>query len=213
MKRMMLIVILIILNSLADSCAPDDGFCYQLELSSVKNFSVAGNRELVAGDTITANDFAILLDGSGMGEYCLRDYSFGGSLMADLYYESTDKLIDISIGSIADLGKSYPAGSELKTLFFPVSASPDCLENNLGNSACVYDYMEESSISTLEEALNGQMGENILIDSDAEVKNYLHLFLLKTTENISLNSHVFTLKFEFESGKVIEFSTEKIILI
>ncbi len=209
MKKIILIAFFVLANSLLESCIQkEDTLCYQLDFSSIRNYSLNNNSTVGSGETVTANEYALLLDTNSSGNYCLQKTNFGGNLRADLAYSLTDKIKTVSIRSNADLNSTYPAGSELKNLFIPISVAPGCLDA----SDCAYNYYNESFIQTLEEALNGVMGENIFLDSRSESESSLYLFALKTNEVITPNQHQITVQIEFQSGKSSEFITEQIAL-
>jgi hypothetical protein len=77
---------------------------------------------------------------------------------------------------------------------------------------CSYNYYNQSLIQTLEEALNGVMGENIFLDSRSESESSLYLFALRTNEVITPNQHQITVQIEFQSGQSSEFTTGEILL-
>ncbi|MCA6073819.1 hypothetical protein [Fulvivirga sedimenti] len=209
MKKIILISFFIFANSLLESCIQKEGtLCYQLDFSSIRNYSLSNNSTVGSGETVTANEYALLLDTNSSGKYCLQKTNFGGNLRADLAYSLTDKIKTISIRSSTDLNSTYPAGSELKDLFIPISVAPGCQDA----LDCSYNYYNESLIQTLEEALNGVMGENIFLDSRSESESSLYLFALRTNEVITPNQHQITVQIEFQSGQSSEFTTGEILL-
>lgn len=209
MKKIGLLSCLMLLNCFLESCYKEINTCYTLEFLNTKNFTLDTFIELNAEDTIPARDYAILLDATTMSETCSINYSFGASLLAeDPGYFLTDDVATISIKSNADLSLNFPAGSELKSLFVPVTIFLDCLDNSNNSSDCVVDYFFNNDYNSLEEATNGPIGESFLFESEQEK----HLFALKTAEEIIRNRHEMMIRFDFESGVSIELKTRPIIL-
>ena len=207
MKKALLIVLLILASSLLESCSPDDEACFQLELSKIRNISQDNYLELLSGDTIAPDNYAILLEGSSMSETCMRNYSFGGSIMADVFYTLIDKVTNISITSNSDLSENYPKGSELKSLFVPIEIAAHCVDNPDASSDCVYDYFSYSYINTLEQGFNEEMAVGYVVRTAG-----LRLFALKTNEPIIKSSREFSVQFDFQSGKSVVLETEQIVL-
>jgi hypothetical protein len=82
-----------------------------------------------------------------------------------------------------------------------------CVGNPGASSDCVTDYSNYSYFNSIEQAFNERMAEGFLIRQDG-----LKLFSLRTNETIITNSHVFTVKFDYQSGKSVELKTQQIVL-
>ncbi len=209
MKKLALLTAFILANCLLESCLSNIETCYSLDIKAVKNFDLISNQELTAEETVAADEYAVLLDGTTMNQTCMANYSFGGALLAeDPVYTLIDEVSNISITSTADLTAVHPAGSELKELFIPLSLYRSCLENATDPAECRVDYFADESYDSLEDALNGLMSESIFFGGEDDVQ----LFALSAAEPIAGNTHQFTIQFDFRSGTTIELETEPIVL-
>ena len=209
MRKIGLLSILIIFNCLLDSCSSNNVTCFNVQVASVENFTLDTNTESSPNDTIAANDYAILLNAESITETCMVNYSFGGSVLADEpVYILVDKLSNISIKSNADLNADYPAQSELKNLFTPISVDLDCLNNPNNSSNCTIDYFNESGSNSLVEAINRAMSQSLLFKEETD----RNLLSFNSNASITSNAHEITVKITFESGAGIELKTEQIVL-
>jgi len=209
MKKLALLSSLILINCLLDSCSSNsNATCFNLDIIDVKNFTLDSFVVLNTGDTTAVNDYAIQLDAESMSETCFIDYSFGGSLLAEQpIIRFTNKVTNISIKSNADLSATYPAESELKDLFIPISITLNCLNNASDTSTCVMDYFDYDFV-TLEETVNEVISQNIFFGDE----NDKNLFSLNIEETIISNNHEFTIQFDFENGASTELKTEQVVL-
>ena len=207
-KKALLIISLLVFNSLLDSCATDDFFDFTLDLTNASNFSMATYSSLDQGTGIAAGDFAILIDGSSTLFLSQANPTFGGNLRAEAAYELKDKVKTISITSNAALNNNYPAGSKLKDLFRPQEIASHCMNNPGAANDCVYDYLSYSYINSLEEAFNIAMAVGF-VERGGEGGG-ARIFALKTSELVDSRSHVFTVRFDFQSGEQVVLTTDAV---
>ena len=205
MKKIILFSLLVVFNSLLDSCATDDTFYFNVDLTAAGNFSMETYSNLNPGNGIAADEYAIVLEGNGSILTSQLRRSFGSELMADAAYALKDKVTNISITSNANLNDNYPAGSELKNLFAPLEIASHCMGNPGASNDCLYDY---SSMGSLEQAFNEPMAVGF-IERGGE-SGGVRVFALRTDEIIESRSHVFTVRFEFKGGKSTELITESV---
>ena len=209
MKKLILIGFLIVANCLLESCGSNITSCYNVEISTIQNFTLDGYIELVPGDTTAVNDYAILLNAESTSATCMRHFSVGGSLLAEQpILVLMDKVANISIKSNSALGATYPAASELKDLFIPLNIQSDCQSDTLNNSNCVIDYFSSYPNYSLEDVFNELISQDIFWGNE-EAGN---LFSLRINEVITRNPHEFTIKFDFESGASTLLKTAPVIL-
>ena len=207
MKKTFILSLLIIGNSFLDACSPDDTENFKIDLTVADNFSLAGYNNIAKGSSIAAENYAIQVQGNRLEQTSFLQPSYGGKLMADIAFALVDPVTNISITSNSALGQNSPAGSELKELFAPLEIAAHCIENPAASNDCEYDYLTYSYINSLEEAFNQEMAVGYL-----ERPGGARLFALQPTEAIVNNPHVFTLRFDFQSGKSMELSTAAVSL-
>jgi hypothetical protein len=208
MRKLLIILLLLLGNSLLDSCATDDFFDFTLDLTKAGNFSMATYSSVDPGLSLAANDYAILVEGNSTILLSQANPSFGGRLLAEAAYELEDKVTNISITSNANLNDNYPAGSELKAVFAPLEIASHCVGNPGASNDCVYDYLSYSSINSIEQAFNLEMAVGF-VERGGEAGG-ARIFALRTNEAIFSQSHVFTIRFDFQSGKSTELITEAV---
>jgi hypothetical protein len=217
MKKVFLLSFLIFGNCILESCCDSDDECFELASTTIKNFSLNGNYELIKSDTVEASNFAILIESKTIEKTCFINFSIGGSLYAtncdEPLYFLVDKVVNISIKSNSDLNSNFLAGSELKELFTSAELKKDCLGKIDNTYNCLRDYSLFEGINSLEDAFNKLMAINFYLE-DKEKRNIelLNLFSMKTVENITENSHQLTIKFDFESGNMVELKTDEVII-
>ena len=207
MKKIFFLSLLIIGNSLLDACSPDDIVDFKVDLTASDNFSLASYSNITEGSTIAAVNYAIQVRGNRLQQAHRQKHDFGAQLMADIAFNLVDPVTKISITSNAALSQNFPAGSELKELFAPLEIAPQCIEKPDASNDCEYNYLIYSYINSLEEAFNKEMAVGYL-----ERPGGARLFALRPIEAIVSNTHVFTLRFEFQSGKSVELSPETVSL-
>lgn len=209
MRKIVLISLLIFINAFLDACSSLSETCYSLEVSAIKNFTLDTYTALNANDTSAVNDYAILLEAATMSEICLRNHSFGGSLLAEQpIYTLKNEVSNISIKSNADISANYPAGSELKNLFVPLQIQLACIDKAGNDTVCVTDYLSDLGYDSLEETMNRAISQNVLFESERTED----VFALRSNEIISNNKHEFIIQLNYKDGSLVELKTEPIVL-
>jgi hypothetical protein len=207
MKRLTIVILLIFTQSLLDSCATDDFFDVDLELTGANNVSMESYERMDFQDTISADNFAIEL--LGTAEIRLSEIAdgFGSKLLAEAAYSLADQATAISITSTSDLGSSFPAGSELKSLFEAQEVQEVCIGNPGATSDCVTNYSSFDFIRSLEQGFNERLSIGFV-----EREGSLSLFKLTPTGDFSPAKHSFTINFEFQSGKTVQLITPEVFI-
>ena len=105
---------------------------------------------------------------------------------------------------------NFPAGSELKGLFFPAGLLVSCIGESGDNADCLDDLSKFRGVNSMEDAFN-IMSENIfLMEVQGGGVPSLSLFAMRTDETIIEHNHQFTITFNFESGKTVELKTDEV---
>jgi hypothetical protein len=217
MRKILLLYLLILANSVLESCCNIEDECFDLDIAEIKNFSLYGNSELETLDTIKANKYGILIESKTIDRTCSLNFSIGGGLNAincdEPLYFMKDEVTDISIKSNSDLSLNYTAGSELKDLFTPIELNADCLGENDTSYQCLRDYSIFEGINSIEDAFNDIMATNFYIEEKDKIDvELLNIFSMQIEETIIENRHQMTIKFDFESGNTVELKTDEIII-
>lgn len=208
MKKLLAISIFILGNTILESCYPESGTCYELDIQTISNFTLVDYLELDEGDTLHASTYAILLDASPKNMMkCWLQPSFGGSLYADYFEQLEDQVQDISISSNGKINNDYPQGSELVGLFSPIVLSKSCLASSLEKSSCSSNYFDIYNTQSLIDAFNEGFAPTILYQNE----DLLLLLAFHAPEMIDTDRHEFKLTVAYESGKKNELETRPIV--
>lgn len=207
MKKLLFLALFLVVNSLLDSCATDDFFDFDLELTDANNVTMKRFEVMQSGDTVAVTDYAIGLLGTAEIQLSGVSGGFGGRLMADAAYGLADPVSGISITSTADLGSAYPAGSELKSIFEVQEVQPNCIGNPTALSDCVTNYSSFDFINSLEEGFNDRLAPGFV-----EREGSLFLLKLTPTGNLSAGKRSFTVIFRFQSGKTVPLITPDVFI-
>jgi len=219
MKKISLAITLLFVNCLLDSCCKTEEYCFVVDSIQIRNFSVDEYKNLDSLVEIDANNYAISLGSKTLDAICWNNESFGGSLMAyyceETYYRLKSKLFNISIKSNQALNSKYPAGSELKGLFRPISLVEECLKNAKTKEDCIQEYSEIPKANSLEDVFNESILPNDYIANLYASKanyTYINLLILNINESVNKNTHKITVRFEFEDGQILEAVTDGITI-
>lgn len=207
MKKVVFLTLFVFANSLLDSCATDDFFEFDLELTDAGNVSMKSFAIMQFGDTVAANDYAIRL--LGVAEIQLSEVfgGFGSKLMADAAYGLADPVSAISIISISDLDPGNPAGTELKNLFELQEVQQICIGDPEAASDCVTNYSSFDSIGSLEQGFNDRLATGFV-----EREGSLFLLKLIPAGDIIPAKQSFTVSFLFHSGKTVQLITPEVFI-
>ena len=166
-------------------------------------------------DTVDANSYALRVQAEADELICLRSLAFGTSALATSCAEADlvlqDQIVDVSITSDADLSARHPAGDELKSLFLAGRISRFCQSFQDGSQTCTVSYNTEEY--SLEDYFNQRMAysfyfQTLAVDSEDDIE----LFALRVEERLQPQSHRFSLRLTFRSGRTVALTTDPIAL-
>lgn len=214
MKKYWIIVALIFVNCLFDSCGilGPSPICFDVGFTGVDNFSYSNFQRLEAGDTTAVNQFVILLEGTNNMSTCAVGFSTGASLMAESpVYILLNNIVDLSIKSNAALNNDLPSGAELRDWFELVGIDKGCSLNQQAAIDCIDNFSDGWPDDDLKWVINDLATYGGLFDEDL---SSTHLYGLDLTLDLvgEETSHVFTLRFEFENGVIQEFNSPPVLL-
>lgn len=223
-KKLYLLCFFIIFQSFLDSCCPDEGKeCVNVTSMELSHFDSSNKEEISSLTTISKDEYAILLEANTiMGTTCnISETNFGSSLYAAIDCGEPiptlqDTIVNVSIISNTDLNDNYITGTELKTIFEPLTMARNCLgstSNTYGTGSfdCFRSLFWSESVNSIEDAFN-----DIFLSSysweQSKLEGSLFLLKLKMDEPITEGSHRFTISVEFASGKKLTTETEEIVI-
>ena len=214
MRRIWIIVALIFVNCLFESCGigGPSPRCFELGFTGIDTFSYSNFQRLESGDTTAVNQFVILLEGTNARSTCTAGFPTGASLMAESpVYILLNDIVDLSIKSTAALNNELPAGAELRDWFELVGINEACNLNQTAGIDCIENLSDGWPDGDLKLIINETATYGVLFDEDLPST---HLYGLDLTLDFvsEENIHVFTLRFEFKDGIVQEFNSPPVLL-
>ena len=213
MKRIWILFFLLFINCLFESCGGGSSArCFELEFDNVDNYSYSDFQRMDNGDTTAISDYAILLEGSKEISICKRGFSSGASLMAEQpVFILPNNIVELSISSSAALSNDLLAGAELSGLFELVLINEACNTGQSADLSCIENYSDGWPDDELMHVINESATYGGLFD-DSFPSTLLYALDLNLDNLEEELSHVFTIRFEFKDGHVLEFTTPEVVL-
>ncbi|MEO0778108.1 MAG: hypothetical protein AAFW73_22365 [Bacteroidota bacterium] len=216
MRTLLLLFVLFLGGVVLESCCNDPDECFDLAALTLKNVDLSNYLRLSPGDSIAADQFAIWMDGETMDRTCARFPHGGSSLYAvgcdDPLALIQDAVVDVSIRSNEDLSPSYPAGSELKSLFRSASIDRSCWRTCASDPLCFRDLSLTENQAGAEALVNVMAEFTYLRDQGRTGADTWYLLVLQTEEAVLTQVQQFQFRIEFASGTVWELETDKVVL-